>query len=513
MKTLSFKKRPFLSTMHLPLVFMLTTLCSGADITQTPSLSNSSDSLQDFVEIPAALPIDLIDHEKHHPKLTRDQRLGLVLKGYSLMASIINGDVDTFPHKLEFLSHYKDLDNHWKLPGVAYGDKSRREIVLEVATYVASAPVSFLYNKASLYSWLFCNNYEEVSPEENTSDYIDISPNVFFEDTSMEYKHKAQLESVVALIWALYDISYKTGNAFVRGSIILDDSEQKIHDYLEKYCCLAGNVEFPKQLSSALYNPWGSNLAYNRQGRSSHFVGRAITHYGIDARFQPRNFAQGVFPYSMTHLLFGRVMTSTGEGLTFIKAEDEGLGDLRAAAKHALSYALPVQSTRMRREKDVPKEIAEYFFNFFETLKGDPDFFNAVLVDNSMGEPSKVLLNKLCQKSLNSWAFEKSETVDIAWMYEFLWDIKDNYQKYSPEAAGSGEILIQVNGLLDILKKRYPEETLFMRTGNEVLFSDKQIYGILAIPFEQVNEGECEVTGPEEKNDQGQEKHLAQNQK
>lgn len=456
----------------------------GGEITQEISLSNASTIIQDFIELPPLLPKNLIDHDQHHPKITKEQREKLIQKGRSLMVSIVNGKESEFPHKLEFLSHYKDLNDHWKLPGIAYGDRSQRKTILDNASYITIAPVYYLYSTAAACFWSSVKSSKENSLEVKTSGSDDSISNPCFEDISVEYKRQSHLESVVALIWALYDMSYTSGNAFVRGAIILDDSDQKIHDYLEKYCCLAGNVSFPEQLSSAVCNPWGSNLAYNRQGRSSHFVRKSITHYGLDTRFQHRNFALGVLPYAMTHLLFGRVMTTTGQEVTFIKGEEEGLGDFRAAAKHLINFALPAQNDHMRREKDIPTEIAEEFLTLLKNLQEDVKILNILKNSDAAGDRPWLLLNRLYQNNLVLSDLEKSENIDISAMYELILDIIETETK-DPELSISKDVLLSAKSLLALLKQLYNPETLFMRTGNEVLFSDKELYGILDIPFVQ----------------------------
>lgn len=447
---------PHLSGILFSLIISLTLILSSISISAERQQGRSTD-------ISISIQETFIENNKHHPKLTVDQRTGLINKGYTLLTSILTDKVKTFPHKLEYLAHHSEFRDHWTIPFMPYGDKSAVKIVSDLVT----SPLKYAADTFTSCLWSSSNS-EEINPD---SEGIETIP---------EYYHRAELESVISLIWALYDISYKTGNPFIRGSILLEDSGKKIHNYLEQYCCFSADVESPNQLMVP-FNPQSSNLAYNRNyaGGSSHFVERAISLYGIDSRFRIRNFAIGVFPFKFTHLHTGRVRTHTGEELTFIKAEEEGLGDNRAIARHAINYGLAVPKTHMRREKDIPETIAIDFFSLLELLYNHDVFLNKFIELSFRDSPQNkrkflLFLTMLSNKTLPPGYFKESQHIDISWIYNFLWDLKE-----TPDLPL--EIADHTNELLGVLAKLYSEKTLFMRTGNEILFSDEELHTFLKI--------------------------------
>lgn len=453
MANISLLNYPF-SILSTIILTYSTLYCSSCSSTEIQTEKN---------EICISIPENFIEHEKHHPKLSLDQRTQLVNKGYKLLYAIIEDQESYFPHNFENLSHHKEFNDHWKIPGIPYGNRSP----LQIATDLVKSPFNFVVDTAAYCLWIQ-EDTGESTPEPQE-----------------ECQHVAQLESITALLWALYDAAYNTGNPFLRGSILLEDSDKKIHNYLENYCCFAANVPSPDQLMIPL-NLQASNLAYNRNytSGSSHFVGRTLTQYGIDSRFRVRYFAIGVFPFKMSHLLFGRVLTHTGEELTFIKVEDEGLGDNRAMVRHTINYGLPVPKTNVRREKDIPESISEAFRCLIDSIYCDDIFTYNLLPDIFKNSPNdkNILEELLIRRENNLFSiseFQNSHKIDIAWMYKLLWDIKDYYAPNEKVHQRPVEILKNCDTLLEKMKELFVEQTLYLRTGNEVIFTDEDLKQML----------------------------------
>lgn len=440
---------------------------------------------------------DFIHHTAHHEKFSPEIRERLVLKGRSFLRNIWNGEEVKDNHSFNHLSNYQEFSNEfWHVPFVPYRDEGAINFLYNSVTsplqYVSKGVAYCLGGADSL----------ESSPIQQDSGHGKFVKVMSYDDTPPSQKDKlsyqrAYLESVVSVVWALYSYCYQEGQGFVRGALVLEDQESRIHDFLEKYACFAVGVQRPDQISYAI-SPKCSNFAYRRDytGGSSHFVGRTKTLYGIDARFSMGSFALGVFPFQMSHLHFGRVRNHVGEEVTFIKLEEYGLGDNRSFARHAMNFAASGLSDGCRREKDLLPEIAESASALLALLIEDSKnshyqdrvyaLFNKLeqdKYDRLMGIEVKpfnecVVWNIVKPDIFKRLSLRETSTsaLDIGWLYQLIHGIFE-----MDDRLDSWEV--QANSLLETFKLYYNEETLYLRTGNEVLFCDDQLDYILK-PYE-----------------------------
>ncbi|MBW8308572.1 MAG: hypothetical protein K0M45_02845 [Candidatus Paracaedibacteraceae bacterium] len=278
-------------------------------------------------------------------------------------------------------------------------------------------------------------------------------------------KIQACVETFVSIIWALVDLSWQRSDEFNRGAIIIEDKDKKIHNYLEQLILFCAGVTQPSELNNGIYTILGSNIGYNRLGQSSHFPGRQLTHYGFDARFEIQSFALPVLPFGMTHVLFGRGINHRGEEVTFIKPEEAGIADVRSLLLHTYCFFAPIPpGTILRREKDIPPPIAQEIYILMKRIYSHREMFASLQQDEKL----RHLFKKIETSDLESLYFESTKEYDISWLMMILSQLK-------LKGDVPDDIQVQINKLKELLIAEFNEESLSLRSGNEVLFLDPEL--------------------------------------
>jgi hypothetical protein len=275
---------------------------------------------------------------------------------------------------------------------------------------------------------------------------------------------QARVETFVSIVWALVHRSWQRGDKFNRGAIIVQDKDKKIHDYLERLVLFCAQVEYPSDLNNGIYTIWGSNIGYNRLGQSSHFSNRQLTHYGFDARFENKSFALPVLPFGKEHVLFGRAITHRGEEVTFIKPEEAGIADFWSLWRHTYCFLAPIpRGTLLRREKDVPPKIAAEIYGLMKRMHAHQRIFPCF----NHNEKIQHIYHKIDRGDLDGLYFESTKAYDISWLMMILSQIAQKEEL--PD-----DIQAQINIIRELLILEFDEKSLFLRSGNEVLFLDQE---------------------------------------
>ncbi|WP_010298597.1 hypothetical protein [Candidatus Odyssella thessalonicensis] len=276
---------------------------------------------------------------------------------------------------------------------------------------------------------------------------------------------QARVETFVSIVWALVELSWQQGDKFNRGAIIIEDKDRRLHDYLENLTVYCAGVTKSEELSDGVYNLWGSNIGYSRMAKSSHFVGRQLTHYGFDARFEPESFALPVLPFGMTHVLFGRVLNHAGQEVTFLKPEEAGMADLRSLFYHTYCLFAPIPESKiLRREKDVPRLLAREAMELIRLIEINRDNLDGLKNDESLW----AAVDKMKSEQFNRLLLETTHHYDIAWIVALLARL-DAVSNLSEELVG------QSTYLKEKLCKWFQLDSLFLRSGCEVLFLDEEL--------------------------------------
>lgn len=384
--------------------------------------SQSSDNVLLECEInPKSM--DLRYKFNHAPTLQPDDLKALITKGQRKLADIFADNANADVHELEI---FKDYNKHNK---------------------------NYFKNGVTLTN--FC-------------DYI-IGKNCESDASCIEIQ--ARIETFISIIWGLVDLSWSRGDQFNRGAIIIQDEKGKLHDYLEKLVLFCAEVDRTQDLNDGIYTIWGSNIGYNRFGKSSHFVNRQITHYGFDARFEPKSFALPVLPFYMTHVLFGRVKNHAGIEVTFIKPEEAGIADLRSLVYHTYCLFAPIpRSNLLRREKDVPKKIARDIASLMHEIWENRESLE--FLDGYKGILS--IYEAIEADCLTNFWFESSKLYDISWIMELVFNLE--LVEGLPE-----KVKKRVELLGQSITDEFCPESLFLRSGSEVLFLDKELLSELKL--------------------------------
>lgn len=283
-------------------------------------------------------------------------------------------------------------------------------------------------------------------------------------------EQNAYLESIISVIWALVDKSFKRGDIFDRGAIILVDPAFKVLEFLKGYALEVSGCKDWEEFESQKNAFLKSNRAYSRTGEnwyglllSSHFVGKTKFQAGIDCRFGPSERPMPFFPFSMRHLLFGEVTTLDGKIVTFIKPEPSGLADWCSFISHGFNYFWNPQGYYLRREKDIPEDIAFLAFQLVKNLLEMPP-------NNLNNFPPLTTFKDLQSKnSLTLKTFMTSEKIDIASLWVLTKMIHSFDDTLFPE-----KLRLKAFNLEDKISETY-KDNLSFRTGNEVLFTSQDL--------------------------------------
>lgn len=360
-----------------------------------------------------------IDYTYGHTMTMPPEILGAVVrKGYTKLHQILTKDGQADTHALDLFVDYNNHNPYYFKNGMT---------------------------ATNFYSWL--------------SSFV-VSPSV-----SSDLQVQARVETFVCLVWALVDLSWFQGDKFNRGAIIIQDKDGRLHDYLEQLTLYCAGVNDSANLNDGVYTLFGSNIGYNRYGKSSHFVGRQISHYGFDARFEPESFALPILPFFMTHILFGRCQTHTGERITFIKPEEAGLADIRSLVYHAYNLFAPISDAQiLRRERDIPRPIAESFYSLIKGLQPNLVEFKDLEVNQKLQN----LFDLDAAGQLSVSYFSSTKHCDIAWMIQISEELLKN--STLPTA-----VHVQIGSLLSDIEKQFCLDSVPLRSGCEVLFSDEDL--------------------------------------
>jgi hypothetical protein len=362
----------------------------------------------------------------HHSKFTPTFIENLVKKGKKALTAIDKDQIDDFPHKLEyFAGDLSDYGKHWFHNGLhgGYG-------LEELSKYISSEK----YNKERE---LFILN------------------------------RNAQMETFICVIWALTDSAFRKKQGFIRGAFSILDPDKKVSKYLEKFACFVAEVKSMEYHSEAIFNLFGSNIAYTRNKTSSHYVGLSKYQIGIDARFNTAQLSYGFFPFQMKHVLCGSVTNQSGKEKTFVKFEEEGLGDVRSIVSHFFYYSASTvnidKRPDVRREKAILSPIAEVGKDLLlKLIEVHEKQFNEGSVTQPAPEWVFKIVKKYKKRGEKSTFFEESSHVDISRFYGLSKIYKSSKDEETKKLAEQ---------LFSTILKYYDEETIEFRTGNEVMIS------------------------------------------
>ena len=156
-------------------------------------------------------------------------------------------------------------------------------------------------------------------------------------------KPQNSLENIINLQWALFSRAVSKQDGFLSGTIVLEDPDRKIFDFLNSY--------------QARYNRITSSHFKNAQAKG-------LSNKGID--IPDFNLCQGPLPGGKRHLLFGAL----DNGSTFLKWEDYGT-KFKQIGPHVAGFLSKFASfghdTEDIHRENVPKEINKYFQAFAST--------------------------------------------------------------------------------------------------------------------------------------------------
>lgn len=447
---------------------------------------------------------------QHNINFSKDQLEGLINKGYQALGLILSGEENSIQDKLEFLENYAQFEGtaqEENLKEENDNDSSEKNGSSEDSSPQKTTPPPELTTQASFFGTLYSYTPSIYTPyniisgvasyvlpgqkstpieikaplSKNDAPSLPISysegdlPNMsksFLKTPTVQDR----LETVVSIIWALYDKAFKLNQPLIGGMIVVEDDQQLLYTYLQNYCSFATGVPYDQLSNSFL---WGSNLAYSRKdGRSSHYRGRTDgTEGGIDARFGNDRYRAHVFPCSYTHLLFGRAKTLTtlDKKFTFLKIEAAGLGDKSSTVEHAVdyvrsatNYALYTQSAKEfeRKEHHLPLPVAEKFYNILDLLRVEPLPPKNFLEYYTDWMPT--LFSNLAYGSLKPNHLCKPKKFDIATIYQIYFQI-DALRDSTPQIQEANE------QLFSCLTNLYPAESLHLRNGNEAIIMDEDL--------------------------------------
>lgn len=529
-------------------LFFLYLIPFGCNVNQTIAHEKQRNSFEsDFDDISFFFPNELselvisseiknplFDGTRQHKNLNETQISTLISKGKRLLRNLATGQVltdqdDIFtPEKRSIFENYEDYDDHYKVPLYGYKDLNTPPPPSAIPTnpsnegawrisslnpFPSLNPLNYISLDYTLLTQFLHQSTPKIEPNPEITDPEMESPKSLelsgesstenSEETkiSQSERRRDYLESVVSLLWALYSLAEETGHSFEQGAFLLEDINRNVYSYLARYAHEASKTPPNCPLPSVLW----CNFAYDRMNLSTHFIGRRLTHFGIDIRAEGKGLTLGILPYGMRHILVGTVQTFTGKILTFIKAETYGLGDNRELIGHTLHLVkgqmesvwpkfkiLKRENTGesiknaednvrfKRREKDIPFLISKEFVHLLMILEESTLSLHQLLREESQKDLKQRLLGLIkqttdlhldinpAQKESFINQFQKTNAIDISFMNDLVASIQEL-------ESASPLLKTQTDTLWKALTSFYEEESLFLRTGNEVLFLDDDL--------------------------------------
>jgi hypothetical protein len=285
----------------------------------------------------------------HSSFLTKEQIDKFISRGKEVLKEIYSGKYKE-QVKEDFIINFDDWhEKHYLLKEIP----SVKSFTNAISKIAKKAHGGTIYSLAS-----FLNTpKDEEKPDDKA----------FVDKTKLR---QSILEDVVSACWALFYYSVAQGDYTTRGSYSIKDRGNLLHDFFKRYARISEEVEKLGFLKFAVNS---KGFAYNRKKielilgikipQSSHYKTEAVTQIGIDGRFRSTQYSLPIFPTDKKHLLLGLIEKKTDNRTvtkTFVKFEEEGLGDIFSFIAHAKNFSKSVPEElkmQIRREKDLPKKI------------------------------------------------------------------------------------------------------------------------------------------------------------
>ncbi len=241
---------------------------------------------------------------------------------------------------------------------------------------------------------------------------------------------KDYLNSLISVIWCLYDCALKTGDAFTQGAF--NEQSKNLCDFFLRYITFVNpNHDQLGQLGGNFNHPF----VYLRV--STHLKGiEGINHYGIDIRFDKDGPARNLLPNKMTHILF--IPYDLKNHKFILKPEDDCMYNVGEVARHGVGLVLSQvgasDSEEHQRKERIPKRI----ISDFDRLIGESGIDQEEQVQH--------------KEEVRKWGIQK--IVNLANENEFAVD--------SP-----------IRQHIEKLKREYKHTD--MRFGREIIFSEEEL--------------------------------------
>lgn len=228
-------------------------------------------------------------------------------------------------------------------------------------------------------------------------------------------------------MWYLYAIAVTKGEGFKGGTIVVEDPDKKLYNFLLTYVEAVNKAGMNKPVVAST-NPY----AYAR--KSTHFndVQKKYIQYGIDIRLEDGGKSQPILPSNAKHILFGRI----NENYMFVKFESHGLYVKEGLAGHTGGLA-----------KSIGRKIAS------KVTGGKSE--DPLARRESMPQMLKKEYEKICKENK---LVCKAKTV------------KDIFA----QSTVDGQLVPVVQSMLKNWK--YDPATLNIRYGNEVILTQRDVF-------------------------------------
>lgn len=251
------------------------------------------------------------------------------------------------------------------------------------------------------------------------------------------------LDLIIAINWALFSKAVNKGQGFAGGTIVVEDPQDRLFNFLLNYVRLVGDV---KCLG------YSRSLSTHFEEAKKVFDGVKAKQYGIDMRYSARDKLNPWLPNNKAHLLFGK----TGNNLTFVKWETFGTScTIGEWAAHMKEWAKSKEKKGgLSRREDVPKDAKKEYHAFVDKF----------------------------DKAKTTIAVIKPKVEFIRNMYDFAKKIHaatlllglSFRRKQLPEKSRTFELLSQeANSFIKYLTAHF--DHLEARRGNEVIVSTSEI--------------------------------------
>ncbi len=221
--------------------------------------------------------------------------------------------------------------------------------------------IAFLKNQSPVYALSTEGESSARERIKNGKMYLKSLASGTMNDIPVKFKNpfveiqRSYLDAIIALCWALFDQAVREGHGFTGGTIVFEDKEYRIFNFLFDYATkankdLASGERDPKYISQNCF-------AYERH--SSHFpeMQNSYGQFGIDIRYGQGDLEK-LLPANKSHILFGKILLK-GKELSFIKMEVYGLCMRDASVvKHGLEFLKGTKGKKgPSRREDLPKQV------------------------------------------------------------------------------------------------------------------------------------------------------------